>query len=109
MRVFLVGSRYVFPEEANRIIKAHLTENGAICVGEEYCPRGDKDFKDIVQKIKNAKLDVILNTVNGDSNIGFFLELKAGGVDCPVMSFSIAEVEVRNLGTQLTSGHYCAW
>ena len=71
-----------------------------------------RDFDEIVAKIKESKPDVVLNTINGDSNRAFFEALRAAGIDhrqIPVMSFSIAEDELRHIGVELTAGHYCSW
>jgi len=110
--MFLVGSDYVFPRTANEIIKLELSNHGLEPVGEEYRRLGDSDFDAIVAKIKRAQPDVILNTINGGSNSDFFAALKAAGIgpnEIPVMSFSIAEDELRNIGVALTAGHFCSW
>ncbi len=111
-KMFLVGSDYIFPRTANQIIKLRLAEFGATPVGEDYQPLGSQDFDEIVAKIKLSKPDVVLNTINGDSNRGFFQALSAAGIDyrqTPVMSFSIAEDELRYIGVELTVGNYCSW
>ena len=111
-RMFLVGSDYVFPRVANEIIRLRLADFGATPVGEEYRPLGSQDFGDIVTQILQSKPDVVLNTINGDSNRAFFAALKAAGVDhhqIPVMSFSIAEHELRDIGLDLTAGHFGSW
>jgi len=111
-RIFLVGSAYVFPEMANRIIKAQLDDRGATCLGEEYRPLGNWDFEAIIQKIKATEPDVIFNTVNGDSNLALYHQLVDAEVTSsviPVVAVSVAEVELRHIGTQFTTGHYCAW
>ena len=109
-RMFLVGSDYIFPRMANEIIKLRLASFGATPVGEEYRAFGSSDFDEIVAKIKQSKPDVVLNTINGDSNLAFFKALHAANIDhrqIPVMSFSIAEDELRYIGVELTVGHYC--
>ncbi|MBI4868793.1 MAG: urea ABC transporter substrate-binding protein [Candidatus Wallbacteria bacterium] len=111
-KFFLVGSDYIFPRTANKLVRAQVASLGGECLGEEYRPLGDKDFAAIVAQIKTTKPDVIFNTINGDSNSAFFKELDAAGLkpeSAPVMSMSIAEDELRVIGTQLTAGHYCAW
>ena len=111
-RLFLVGSDYVFPRVANEIIKDLATALGAEIVGEEYLLLGSKDVDDVIQKIASAKPDVILNTINGDSNISFFKGLKYAGFKSetvPVMSFSIAENEFSSLGVENVVGHYASW
>jgi urea transport system substrate-binding protein len=111
-KVFLVGSDYVFPRTANTIVKAQLEKAGAACVGEEYRPLGHSDFETVVAKIREARPDVVFNTINGSSNLAFFQALRAAGIgpnEVRVMSVSLAEEEVRSLGPTLAEGHYCAW
>ena len=110
--MFLVGSDYVFPRTANKIIKAQLANIGGSVAGEEYTPMGHTDFATIVSKIQAAKPDCIINTLNGDSNVAFFKQLTDAGITAsvvPVMSFSIAEEEVGGVGIENLEGHYVAW
>ncbi len=111
-RFFLVGSDYVFPRAANTIIRETLDKLGAEVAGEEYLPMGSFDVKDVVKKIVAAAPDVILNTINGDSNIAFFQELRAAGVTpekSNTISFSIGEEELRHLNVAQMVGDYAAW
>ncbi len=111
-KFFLVGSDYVFPRSANAIMKERINELGGETFGEEYRLLGDRNFVEIVDKIAKTKPDVILNTINGDSNLGFFNELRKKGIDpetIPTISFSIAEDEIRHLGASTMSGDYAAW
>ena len=111
-KFFLVGSDYVFPRSANAIMKERINELGGETLGEEYRVLGDRNFVEIVDKIAKTKPDVILNTINGDSNLGFFNELRKKGIDpetIPTISFSIAEDEIRHLGAMTMSGDYAAW
>lgn len=109
---FLVGSDYVFPRSANEIIKFKINEVGGHVLGEEYVLLGDDQFEDIVKKIIVTKPDVILNTINGDSNVGFFKELRKQGITSsviPTISFSIAEDEIQYLGADIMTGDYAVW
>lgn len=109
---FLVGSDYVFPRTANKIIKAELKHYGVTVAGEEYVPLGGTDFTSIIAKIQQAHPDAILNTLNGDSNVAFFKQLQGVGLTpdkLPVMSFSIAEQEIKGIGPSLVTGDYVAW
>ena len=111
-RMYLLGSDYVFPQTANRIIRAQLKELGGTVVGEEYVSMNATSFSAIIQDIKSVQPDVIINTLNGDSNIAFFAQLKQSGVeanDIPVMSFSIGESEIKSIGTQNVAGHFVSW
>ena len=111
-RFFLVGSDYVFPRTANKIINAQLKDIGGVCVGEEYVELGHKNFWSIIEEIKKARPDVIVNTLNGDSNITFFRQLRESNVtpdEIPVMSFSIAEAEVDDIGAENIAGNLVTW
>lgn len=109
---FLVGSDYVFPRTANAIIKDQLSAIRGEVVGERYIPLGSSDVEAVVQQIVQNRPAVILNTINGDTNIAFFRELRAVGItptEIPTMSFSIAEQELRSLGTGNMIGDYACW
>ena len=111
---FLVGSDYVFPRTANTIIKAQLDAKGGTTVGEDYLPLGNTEVTPIITKIKAALPNggVIFNSLNGDSNVAFFKQIQAAGLNpdkYPVMSVSIAEEEVRQIGVEYLKGHYAAW
>ena len=111
-RMFLLGSDYVFPRTANKVIKAQLAAHGGECVGEEYTPLGHTDYSEIIEYIKTLHPDVIINTLNGDSNISFFRQLKSAGIsasEIPVMSFSLAEIEIQYIGAESLDGHMTAW
>lgn len=111
---FLVGSDYVFPRTANAIIKAQLQAKGGKTVGEDYIPLGNTEVTPIITKIQQALPNggVIFNTLNGDSNVAFFkqMQVAALGPDkYPSMSVSIAEEEVRAVGSEYLKDHYAAW
>ncbi|NEO98782.1 MAG: urea ABC transporter substrate-binding protein [Symploca sp. SIO2E9] len=111
---FLVGSDYVFPRTANTIIKEQLKALDGETVGEDYLPLGNTEVTPIITKIKQALPDggVIFNSLNGDSNVAFFKQLQGAGLGpdkYPVMSVSIAEEEVKQIGKEFLVGHYAAW
>ncbi|MDX3544254.1 urea ABC transporter substrate-binding protein [Streptomyces europaeiscabiei] len=111
-RLYLVGSDYVFPRTANKIIKAYAQAQGMKVVGEDYAPLGSTEFSTIVNKVKDAGADAVFNTLNGDSNVAFFKEYKSAGLaakSLPVLSVSIAEEEVKSIGTQYLEGQLTAW
>lgn len=109
---FLLGSDYVFPRTANKIIKAQLSASGGTTVAEEYTPLGHTDYSTIISKIRAANPSVIYNTLNGDSNVAFFKQLQAAGftsANLPTLSVSIAEEEARGIGGEVLQGHLVAW
>ncbi|WP_176561974.1 urea ABC transporter substrate-binding protein [Mycolicibacterium palauense] len=110
--LYLVGSDYVFPQTANRIIKAYADANDIEIKGEDYTPLGSTDFSTIVNKVRTADADAVFNTLNGDSNVAFFREYKNVGLtpqEMPVVSVSIAEEEVGGIGVQNIDGQLVAW
>ncbi len=111
---YLVGSDYVFPRTANTIIKAQLEAKGGTVVGEDYLPLGSTEVTPIIAKIRSALPNggVIYNTMNGDSNVALFKQMQGAGLTpdkYPVMSVSIAEEEVKAIGTEFLKGHLAAW
>lgn len=110
-KIYLVGSDYVFPRAANEIIKDYIKETGGQIVGEKYRPLGDNNFSTIVEDIKITNPDVILNTINGDSNIAFFKALHDQGVHpgTRIISFSITENEILAFNIEFLKGTYLAW
>lgn len=111
-KFFLLGSDYVFPRTANMIIKAQLDDLGLETVGEEYAAMDQTEFSSILAKIEEAQPDVIINTLNGASNVSFFKQMSEKNLtseDLMTMSFSIAEEEVKTIGADILNGHMVSW
>jgi urea transport system substrate-binding protein len=111
-RLFLIGSDYVFPHAANAIIRDEVSKYPEVqIVGEKYLPFGGSEVGSVIKDIVAAKPDLILNTINGDTNAVFFRALPGAGIraeQTPVLSFSIAENDLRSLREEAI-GHYAAW
>lgn len=111
-RVYLIGSDYVFPRTANYIVKKYLEGKEMQVVGESYVPFEHEDFSTHYQAILDSKADLILNTINGQSNIAFFKEYVLQGLDpqaTPIFASSLGESGLRSIPATITSGHYAAW
>ena len=112
---FLVGSDYVFPRTSNSITKAQLEAIGGEYVGEEYLDLTSNEVGPIIAKIKKALPSggVIINTLNGAQNVAFFKQIQDEGITPEngyyVMSYSIAEEEIKTIGSEFLEGHYAAW
>ncbi len=110
-QIFLVGSDEVFPHAVNTIVKAQLADAGLSSAGEVYFPLAATDFSALITQLQAAPPDAILNTLSGESNIGFFQQLAASGITAqslPVMSVTIGEEEVRVIGPKTMAGHLIA-
>ncbi|MCH1492671.1 MAG: transporter substrate-binding protein [Luminiphilus sp.] len=114
-RFFLVGSDYVYPRTANTIISRQVEEAGGVVVGEHYLPLGDRALGPAVSAIRSALPEggIIINTINGDSNVAFFTEATAQGLTpangYAIMSFSVSEEEVFAIGAHYLEGSFAAW
>ena len=114
-RWFLIGSDYVYPRTANRLIKRKAQELGAEVLGEIYLPLGSRDVTPAISEIRRALPEggALINTLNGDTNFAFFHGLAQSGLDLyddyTVMSFSIAEEEVSAIGAAVMAGSYAVW
>lgn len=114
-RFFLVGSNYIYPKVANLIIKEQLQRVGSKVLDTEYIELGAKSLEHIVYKIEKTEPDIIINNINGDSNIALFRELKSNPntKDIPTISFSITEGEVNTLKNEIDSNifgnDYLSW
>ena len=111
-KIFLVGSDYVFPRTANKEIKAYAAANGMEILGEEYTPLGHTEYSTVINKLKAANPQAVFNTLNGDSNVAFFKQLKDAQItstQMPVLSVSVAEEEVKGIGAANVAGHLTAW
>jgi urea transport system substrate-binding protein len=116
-KFYLLGTDYVFPRTANKILRAFLLHSGVpeANIMEEYTPFHHQDYQTIVQKIKRFAADgdaAVLSTINGDSNVPFYKEFSNQGLTsamCPIMAFSVAEDELRSMDTGFLVGHLAAW
>lgn len=111
-RVFLIGSDYVFPRTANYIVRKYLDNKALAVVGEHYIPMASRDLEQSIQAILKAEPDLILSTINGESNIAFYNALLQAGIDSaklPVVATSIGEYELRLLTPEAVAGHFSAW
>ena len=111
-KFYLLGSDYVFPRTSNLIINKQLEAAGLEAVGEEYTPLGHTEYSTVISKIRAAEPDIVFNTLNGDSNVAFFKQLRDAGIsaeDLPTISVSVAEEEITGIGADNITDHLVAW
>lgn len=105
--VYLVGSDYIWPRTTNKLARASVTKQGGSIVGEDYLPLGNIEFSSVINKIKAAKPDIVLSTVVGGSNVAFYKQLKAAGIDSSnqtLMALAVTEEEVTGIGAENLTG-----
>jgi urea transport system substrate-binding protein len=106
---FLVGSDYIYPRTCNKIAKPTIARVGGKVLGEEYAPLGHTEFSSIINKIKAAKPDCIYSTVVGGSNVAFYKQLRAAGLDGgrqTLLSTVVSENEIEGIGKDNAAGYY---
>jgi urea transport system substrate-binding protein len=111
-RFFVVGSEEISSRCSAEIAKDSIKASRGELTGESYLPLTGGDPSLLVEAIRQAKPDVVLNFLVGDSNIGFYTALKRAGLTpekLPVMGFAIAEDELRRFPSGDMAGHYSAW
>ena len=74
-RFALVGSDYVFPRTANKLVKSMLATTNAQIVHESYHPLTCRDYEWVLEPLSASQPDFIINTINGLGNIDFLKPL----------------------------------
>jgi urea transport system substrate-binding protein len=111
---YLLGSDYIWPRTSNKIARKHIQRLGLKVVGEEYYPLGHTQFNSVINKIRLRKPDVIYAIVVGGSNVAFYKQLKAAGIDLTkpksptLLTISVTEDEIRGIGGENIVGAYAA-
>ncbi|MBM7335169.1 MAG: urea ABC transporter substrate-binding protein [Alcanivorax sp.] len=110
---YLLGSDYIWPRTSNKIARKHIEKKGLKVVGEEYYPLGHTQFNSVINKIKLRKPDVIFASVVGGSNVAFYKQMKAAGVDFTdesplLLTISVTEDEIRGIGGENVNGIYAS-
>ena len=108
---YFVGSDYIWPRTSFKIARQYIEKKGLKVKGEEYYPLGHTQFNSVINKIKLQKPDVIFSTIVGGSNVAFYKQLKASGIDLLkekplLLTTSITEDEVSGIGGENIEGGY---
>src|ERR1700745_1150327 len=107
---YLLGSDYIWPRTSNKIARKHIENFLKLKVlGEEYFPLGHTQFNSVINKMKLAKPDVIYAIIVGGSNVAFYKQLKAAGIDLTkqtLMTISVTEDEIDGIGGENIVGAY---
>ena len=108
---YLIGSDYIWPRTSNKIARKHIEGHlkGCKVVGEDYFPLGSTQFNSVINKIKLTKPDVIFTTVVGGSNVAFYKQLKAAGVNLSkqtLLTISVTEDEIEGIGGENIAGAF---
>ncbi|MDX1796060.1 MAG: urea ABC transporter substrate-binding protein [Hydrogenovibrio sp.] len=109
-KFYLVGSDYIWPRTSMKIARKHIENvlHGKV-VGEEYYPLGSTQFGSLINKIKLKKPDLVFSAVVGGSNVAFFKQLNAAGMNSKrqkLLTLSVTEDEAKGIGGENLEGFY---
>jgi urea transport system substrate-binding protein len=109
---YLVGSDYIWPRTTMKLARKYIETvlHGKV-VGEEYAALGSTEFGSTINKIRFKKPDVIYAAVVGGSNVSWFKQLKAAGIEGKnqtLLTLSVTEDEAQGIGGENLLGFYSA-
>jgi ABC-type branched-subunit amino acid transport system substrate-binding protein/tRNA A-37 threonylcarbamoyl transferase component Bud32 len=111
-RFFLLGNESLFSRAGQELFRGELAKHGLEPVGVRSVPNGQLlGFDVIIDEIRRSKADIVLDTLDVESDQMFFKNLGRLGikaVDLPVVSICLGEGLLRTLDRRLITGHYSA-
>ena len=111
-KFFVVGLEEVWSRCSSEIGKDGVKAAGGEMVGERYTVPMTPAVDAIVEAIRQAKPDVVLNFMYGDANLAFYATMRRAGMPpdkLPVIAFGFAEDEARRFPQADVVGQYAAW
>ncbi|MGP0062727.1 MAG: bifunctional serine/threonine-protein kinase/ABC transporter substrate-binding protein [Isosphaeraceae bacterium] len=111
-RFFLLGSESVFSRAGQELFRGELTKHGLEPAGVRSVPNGQLlGFDAVIDEIRASKADIVLDTLDLESDRMFFKTLGRLGIkaeDLPVVSICLGEDMLRTIDRKLITGHYSA-
>ena len=105
-KAYLTGSNYIWGWEINRLARQHILAQGGRIAGERYLPIGARDVGRMIDEIRHARPDFVLNSLIGPSSYEFLAAYRALGeaeahftpARCPILSCNLTECELPAIG-----------
>lgn len=111
-RVFMIGSRYIYPYECNRNMQELLLQrdDGAV-IGERYLDLNApyEAFLPVLEEVRKKQPDFIFSTVIGQSVpylYRAYYEMGLNPETMPIGSLNTSETEVAVMGADMAAGHF---
>ncbi|XBS70133.1 transporter substrate-binding domain-containing protein [Acerihabitans sp. KWT182] len=111
-RVYMIGSRYVYPYECNRNMQELILQrhDGAV-LGEKYLDLNApyEAFLPIIDDVKKKQPDFIFSTIVGQTVPFLYRAYAEAGLDpvrMPIGSLNTSETEIAMMGARYACGHY---
>lgn len=108
-KFFIIGADSLSSRVTHKIIELHLNALGAQVIDQEYVGPNGIVSSENIKKIAAIKPDVIINTLNGDTNISFFKELLGAGItseQIPTISFRLSQADFARFDLKSIIGTY---
>ena len=80
--MYLLGSDYVFPRTANKVIKAQLAAEGGMTVAEDYTPLGNTDYSAVVSEDQGGQAGRGVQHAERRQQRGVLQATESGGHEC---------------------------
>lgn len=116
-KILIVGSEYVFPVAASEIIRLHVkslneTSESMVEILEPpvYLLLGETQMDEVLARVVKDQPDLIINTINGDTNTPFFRVLRGQRKfdKISTISFSVGKQELGTLDPASLVNDYIA-
>ncbi|MFT3805251.1 MAG: transporter substrate-binding domain-containing protein [Burkholderiaceae bacterium] len=112
-RFYLVGTRYTFPVESNRVMMTLVSEGKGEIVAERYVPLDvtRHELAALARHIRSKRPDVVFCTIVGEAAARFHAACREEGIapsDTTIAGLTITEAEVQLMGADLACGHLTA-
>ena len=111
-RFFVIGLEEVWSRCSGEIARDGVKAAWAEVVGENYQNVAAPDIDAMVEAIRQAKPDVVLNFCFGDANPKLYAAIKRAGLTpdkLPIIAFGFSEDESRRFTPADVEGQYAAW
>jgi len=107
---YLIGSDYIWPRTSMKIARIHIEDVlGGQVLGEDYYALGHTSFGSAINRIRLRRPDMIFAAVVGGSNVAWFRQLNAAGINATnqnLLTISVTEDEVLGIGGENMEGFY---
>lgn len=111
-RFFIVGLEEVWSRSCAEGAKDAIRAAGAEVVGELFATPNGPAVAPMIEAIRQAKPDVVLNFLYGEANGTFYQAFHRAGLTAeatPTIAFGFSEDEARSFVLADVAGHYAAW
>ena len=112
-RFLLIGSDYIYPREANRVMRDLVERHGGEVLDEIYLPMQPppEELDRLVERVLALRPDVVFSTLVGSNIVNFCERYADAGIDpadIPIASHNVTEAELLAIGRAECAGHITA-